>query len=114
MYGCPHSECYKDKNGNWVCGQKRTFSGMLMLVLRFLYSGGKKNQRKKYKNCQRPPLVPYCDPTECVISRCSPPGLHLFLSRNHILKGFMKEWPALREWLEAHGIVFMDYFGTTL
>ena len=26
----------------------------------------------------------------------------------------MKEWPALREWLEAHGIVFMDYFGTTL
>ena len=120
VYGCPHSECYKDKNGNWVCGPRRTFSGMLILVLRFLYSGGKKNDRKEYKNCQHPPLVPYADPTECVISRCPPPGLHLFLSLNHILKGFMEQWPGqpgqpgLREWLEGHGIVFMDYFGTTL
>lgn len=114
VYGCPHSECYRDKNGDWVCGPKRRFSEMLINFLRWFYAGGKKSQRKKYKNNQRPPLVPYDDPTECVIGRCPPPGLHLFLALNHILKGFLEHWPALREWLERHSIIFMDYFGTTL
>ena len=114
VYGCPHGECYKDKDGNWVCGRKRKFSEMLILVLRWLFSGGKKSTRKRYKNCQHPALVPYSDPTETVLSRIPPPGLHLFLSLNHILKGFLEAWPGLREWLEAHSIIFMDYFGKTL
>ena len=46
VYGCPHGECYKDKDGNWVCGRKRKFSEMLILVLRWLFSGGKKAPEK--------------------------------------------------------------------
>ena len=114
VYSCPHSECFKDDNGDWVCGDRRTFARILTSFLRWQHSGGKKATRKNFKNCQHPPLVPYGDPTEAVLSRIPPPGLHLFLGLNHILKGFMEKWPGLQQWLQGHGITFMDYFSSTL
>ena len=113
-FGCPHGECYKDDNGNWICGDLRTFQSILDNCREWEASGLPRSEAKQHKNCVHEPLIMFGDPDELVLRKVCPPGLHLYLGFNHILKGFLNVWPKLQDWLENHGIVFMKYHGETL
>ena len=113
-YGCPHGECSKDENGNWVCGDLRTFQSILDNCRKWEASGLPRTKAQNFKNCVHEPLITFGDPNDLVLRKVCPPGLHLYLGANHILKGFLKQWPQLQDWLENHGIVFMKYHGETL
>ena len=113
-YGCPHGECSKDTNGNWICGDLRTFQSIIDNSQAWKASGLPRTEAKQFKNCVHDPLIMFGDPNGLVIQKVCPPGLHLYLGVNHILKGFLKVWPPLQDWLENHGIVFMKYHGETL
>ena len=85
-YGCPHGECHRDTNGNWVCGNLRTFQSITDNSLEWKKSGLPRTEARQFKNCVHEPLIAFGDPNDFVIQKVCPPGLHLYLGMNHILK----------------------------
>ena len=85
-YGCPHGECTRDPNGNWKCGNLRTFQSIINNCKNWNDSGLPRSEARQFKNCVHEPLIMFGNPNELVLQRVCPPGLHLYLGANHILK----------------------------
>ena len=85
---CYACEAFTDDNGNWVNSNVlRTWSSIIGHCKDWkdpTKGKGKKITRKNFMNCENVPLIGSND--DQLVSRyLAPPGLHLFLSLNHIM-----------------------------
>ena len=85
---CYACEAYKDENGNWVGSDVlRTWNSIIKHYMDWMdpeKGKGKESTRKNYYNCVNVLLIGFQD-DQLVSHYLAPPGLHLYLSLNHIL-----------------------------
>ena len=79
-YPCVYGECTREETtGLWQKGRNRTLGNIEQHRQEWIQSGSRRDQLKKYMNCEHKPLLSTIDPSKSILVQLPPPPLHTIL-----------------------------------
>ena len=103
-YPCPYGQCFRQGNGIWVAGRRRTVRSIKENFQRWKAAGSKQKKKKNFYSCEEEPLIKVNEGDEYkeILGTCPPPPLHLLLGvANHVWKQLEKKFPGMKDFQKS-------------